>query len=188
MKPLALFRTVLAGALLLASGPLSASEWEVDKDKSTLSFEATQAGNAFTGTFGSFDADITLDPADLTSAKIAVTIDLKSIATGNAQRDGALPGSDLFDMAAFPSATFASTAVRSTGGNAYETDGDLSIKGIVKPVTIVFTLDIDGDNAHAKGEVQIVRTDFKVGTGQFAAEAAAGHGVKILIDIQATRK
>ncbi len=188
MTPVSLFKTMMLTVLFVSATPLAAAEWLVDKDKSSLTFEATQAGNAFTGTFGSFDAVITLDPADLAKARIAVTVDLNSLKTGDTQRDGAMPGSDVFDMAAFPSATFTSTTVRNTGGNAYEMGGDLAIKGITKPVTIAFTLEIDGDKAHARGEGQIVRTDFNVGTGQMATEAAAGHGVKVLLDIQASKK
>jgi polyisoprenoid-binding protein YceI len=68
-----------------------------------------------------------------------VTISAKSIDTRNAQRDEHLRSNDFFSMDEFPTITFTSTAVRQTGDAEFEVEGDLTIKGTTKSVTVPFT-------------------------------------------------
>jgi len=87
--------------------------------------------NEFEGT-GSFDAD------NPTAAQLQLTIKAASIDTRNADRDGHLRSNDFFDMDTYPEITFASTAVERTDDDEYRVTGDLTIKGVTKPVTIEF--------------------------------------------------
>ena len=89
--------------------------------------------------------------------------------------------------AEFPKATFTSTTVRNTGGNAFEMDGTLSLRGVEKDLTIPFTLDVDGSNAHAKGEVEVIRTDFGIGQGAFASADQVNLEVKVHFDFKASK-
>ncbi|MBB3884449.1 polyisoprenoid-binding protein YceI [Acetobacter oeni] len=74
-------------------------------------------------------------------------MDLSSAATGDRQRDTALPGRDWFDIARFPEATFSATSVRKTGVNTYEAIGTLSLRGIIRSVILPFTFDRNGTTA-----------------------------------------
>ena len=177
----------LAFAVLLMAAAAHATDWTVDNDKSRLGFSAVQAGNPFEGQFKSFDAKIKFDPDDLPGSKISVMVEIASFGTDDVQRDGGVSGAEWFDTSSFPQATFETTEIRPTGDKVYEMDGTLTLKGISKPVTIPFTLDITGDNAEAHGSFGLMRTLFNVGTGQWEADSAASHEVKVKIDIFATR-
>ena len=87
--------------------------------------------NEFEGT-GYFDAD---QPAN---SHLELVIKTASIDTRNADRDGHLRGNDFFDMDEYPKITFRSTAVEQTGHAEYRVTGDLTIKGITKPVSVDF--------------------------------------------------
>lgn len=186
MRPLSV---VLKGclALTLLSAPAFASDWQMDKGASTLEFEAKQGSTPFTGHFKDFDTEITLDPDNLDSAQIRAVIRTASVATGAADRDGALPGREWFNASNFPEAVFESDSVRHEGDNHYVAEGTLTLKGHTEPVTLPFTLDIAGDTAHAQGEVTINRLDYNVGEGDMAAAGVAGFEVTVKIDITATR-
>jgi polyisoprenoid-binding protein YceI len=67
-----------------------------------------------------------------------LTIQAASIDTRNADRDAHLRSNDFFDMETYPEIRFASTAVEQTGDDEYQVTGDLTIKGVTKPVTIEF--------------------------------------------------
>ena len=177
----------LAVAAVMVATTAQASSWTVDYDKSRLGFAAVQAGNPFEGRFKEFSATIKFDPKDLPGSKISVTVEIASFTTDDGQRDGGASGSEWFDTSNFPQATFETTAIRSTGDKAYEMDGTLTLKGISKPITIPFTLDINGDKAEAQSSFGLMRTLFNVGTGQWEAESAASQEVKMKVDIFAAR-
>ncbi|MEQ1930843.1 MAG: YceI family protein [Parvularculaceae bacterium] len=165
----------------------SAPVWTVDYAASRLGFTATQSGAAFEGEFEKFDAKIALDPDNPATAMIEVTIDMTSAATGDQQRDTALPGSDWFKVREFPSARYVATKVVRAADGSFVAEGDLTIRGVTKPLPLPFTLVIAGDAATAKGEATLMRTDFGVGEGEFADGAWVGLDVKVTIDIRATR-
>ncbi|RSU55326.1 polyisoprenoid-binding protein [Sphingobium yanoikuyae] len=150
-RTLALPLFLLAGPALAAPSP----QWTVDTTKSTLGFSGTQTGARFTGRFNRYKAAIAFDPDHLEASRITVAIDLGSAATGDTQRDTALPGKDWFDIAHFPEARFASTAIQRKGGSAYVAIGNLTLHGVTRAVALPFTLVIRGDTAHAKGHVQL---------------------------------
>ena len=114
-------------------------------------------------------------------------IDPASAVTGDPQRDQALPGKDWFDIAQFPQAKFATTAIRKTGANTYAAAGTLTLRGVTKPVTLPFTLAISGTTAHARGRVSLVRTVFGVGQGSWSSGQWVALDVGVDVDIVATR-
>lgn len=180
----------LAVALLAAlpALPASAATWVVDTAHSKLGFTGTQTGNAFSGRFGTWQAQIDFDPANPAAGHALVTIDMASALTGDPQKDGALPQSEWFNIKAFPKAVFEATGFKSKGGNAYEAMGMLTIRGVSKSVTLPFTLDIKGDTAHAEGKLDLVRTDFGVGQGAWATGQMVALAVGVTLDLNATRK
>ncbi|MBV1933984.1 MAG: YceI family protein [Parvibaculaceae bacterium] len=178
---------ILAGLALAPFTQAHATQWQVNPDTSHLSLEATQAGTPFTGEFRDFTATITLDPANLASASITAQIKTGSISTDSSERDGTLPGADWFDVESFPTATFVSHSVKARGPEQYEAQGDLTIKGTTVPLTLPFSLKIEGDNASASGTVSINRQAFGIGTGQWDTESVAGFSVSITYQINATK-
>jgi len=177
----------VTAALIAQASAADATAWNVQKESSLLGFVATITGASQKGGFTEYDAKITLDPEDLSSASVVLDIDVNSAATGQSQIDSAMPSADWFAVSEFPRATFTSSAIRHSGGNAYEMDGTLTLRGIEKKLTIPFTLDIDGAAATAKGEVEIVRTEFGVGQGQFANTDQIAGAVKVVFEFNATK-
>ena len=178
---------VFAAVVASITVPVQAATWAVDPAKSKIGFSGTQTDQPFSGTFKSWTATIDFDPAKPEAAHILATIDTGSAATGDTQRDEALPGSDWFDASAFPKATFEATGFTPKGGNAYETLGKLTIRGLSKDVVLPFTLALDGDTAHATGSAKLVRTAFGVGQGAWASEEYVAFAVGVDVDLTAKR-
>jgi polyisoprenoid-binding protein YceI len=88
------------------------------------------------GELGPISGEASIDPNDLTRSSVAVTIDATKIDTRNADRDAHLRSADFLDVANHPTIGFRSTAVRAKGAGELEVDGDLTIRGVTRPVTL----------------------------------------------------
>lgn len=186
MKKTALL-TLAALSFLSAAGPAFAASWTVDPNKSTLSFSGVQSGRAFDGHFTKWQADIDFDPANPAAGHALVAIDMGSAVTGDPQKDQSLPQSDWFNIRSFPKATFEAISFRAKGNGAYDAIGTLTIRGIKKDVVLPFTFDGVGKAGHAKGKLDLIRTDFGVGQGDWADGSMVGLTVSVGIDIEAAR-
>lgn len=178
----------IAAASLLAlavATPANAAEWTVDQEKSRLGFTATQNGSEVDGTFESWTAEIDFDPSAPGNAKIRTVIDLSSVVTGEPQVDGQITGEAWFNTAEHPQAVFEAASARQREDGVYEADGALTIKGVPVPVTLPFTLEIDGDTATAKGEIDILRDKWAVGQG--IPESTVGTSVKVSFEVTAQK-
>ena len=171
-------------ALALSSPAALASEWQVDPAASTLEFDATQGSQPFTGHFERFSTAVTLDPQDLSTARISVEIDMGSAKTGAGDRDGALPTTEWFDTGNHPEATFTSNDVREEGTGRYIASGPLVIRGKRQEIELPFTLEITGDHALAQGALTLDRTAFGVGS---PGEGTAGEAVEVRFTLNADR-
>jgi polyisoprenoid-binding protein YceI len=121
--------------------PLEAltGEYVLDTAHSRIGFVARHAMvTKVRGSFKEFEGSGYFDPVDPSNSRIELTIQARSIDTGNADRDNHLRSNDFFDMDNYPEITFVSTSVEKEGETTYRVTGDLTIKGISKPVTIEF--------------------------------------------------
>ncbi len=181
--PCALMTVLAAGA-----SPAAAQEWAINKEKSRLTFEVEAGGQAVTGAFGQFRAEIHFDPDYLEVAEIAAAIDTNTVSTGQPQVDAGLMNKEWFDTQTYPSAGFRAKSV--TAGDAdgsYVMEGELTIKGNTRPVTIPFSLEIDQGEATVTGETAISRSDFGIGPNGPVSGVIIGDIVKIKLDLVATR-
>jgi polyisoprenoid-binding protein YceI len=165
---------------LALSSPMAASagNWHADTKYSTLGFSGIYQGETFDGRFKTFDVAIAFDPAHLATSRFDVKITLTSADTANSDRDDALRGTDFFDTAHTPVATFSAAHVRSLGGNRYAADGTLNLRGVSKPVVFTFTW-TGGATPALVGDAVVNRLDFKVGGGQWADTSVIGNAVKV---------
>lgn len=169
-------------------GAIEGGDWAVDYAASSLTFIGSEEGRRFEGAFQDFTAVIDFDPDDLAGSSIEVVVKTASASTGDSLRDSNLPGSEWFAVKEHPEATFFSTAIRAAG-DGYEADGVLAIKDYEKPVTLSFTLDIDGENAHAVGGVDLVRTDFGLGkNASWLEEEGVAVEVRVEFEIVAAKR
>ncbi|MBI3443968.1 MAG: YceI family protein [Magnetospirillum sp.] len=183
---------ILAAALLWPSlpwtGSAQAAEWNVDGAKSRLGFVGSQGGSPFEGRFTRWTARIDFDPANPGAAKAMVEIDMTSATTGDPQKDQSLPQSDWFDAKSFPKARFEAAGFKAKGGNAFEAPGTLTIRGLGKAVSLPFTLDLSGNQAKAKGRLELIRTDYGVGQGEWKSGDMVALQVAVTVDIEASAK
>jgi polyisoprenoid-binding protein YceI len=113
-------------------------DYTLDVSHSRLGFVARHAMvTKVRGQFGAFTGTATIDEATPSSSKVELSIDVTSIDTGSADRDGHLKSADFFDAETYPTITFASTDVQRDGSD-WTVTGDLTIKDVSKPVTIEF--------------------------------------------------
>lgn len=180
---------IATGAMAVATiAPAFAQDrWIVDPDQSRVSFTASQQDTEFTGSFGTFSAEILLDPDDPSTGRIEAEIDLASADAGNSERNDALPTKDWFNTRQHPAASFVSEEIVRTGEGAYEATGILTLKGVSRPVVLPFNLEVDGDIATARGSFELVRTDFSVGTGAYETGKWVGLPVMVTVEISARR-
>jgi polyisoprenoid-binding protein YceI len=109
--------------------------WTIDPTHTTIGFSARHLMAAkVRGSFKSFSG--TIDVADpIETSSVSVSIEAGSIDTGVDDRDGHLRSPDFLHVEEFPTIEFSSTGVRRAGSH-YEVDGDLTIRGVTKPVTL----------------------------------------------------
>ena len=139
--------------------------------------------------FGQADGTLVYDAADVSKSSVEVTLPLAGLNSFTDKFDEHLRSADFFDAAKFPTATFKSTKVESTGTNTLAVTGDLTIKDITKPVTLEVT--INGGGEHPMKKVPAIgfdatgtikRSDF--GVGAYAPNVS--DEVKLRITTEAT--
>jgi polyisoprenoid-binding protein YceI len=116
------------------------STWQLDPENSSVSFVSKHVHSKVRGLFPQPSGTVLLDDETPARSKVAATIDVKLISTGVEERDTHLKSAEFFDVAKYPVATFASTAVSRTSATAYSVTGNLSMHGVTKPVTLAVTL------------------------------------------------
>ncbi len=164
------------------------SAWTVDYAASTLRFLGEEGGASFEGQFSNFTAEIIFDPDNLSVSTISVEVRTASAGSGNSFRDGTMKDGEWFDVKTHESAQFTSKTIRKTGANAYEADGTLIIKDFSHDITLAFTLDIDGDRAHATGGVDLIRTDYGLGmSASWLESEKIALAVRVAFEIYAVR-
>ena len=113
--------------------------YTIDPSHSRIGFVARHAMvTKVRGSFNEFEGTGYFDAENPQNSKAQLTIKAASIDTRNADRDNHLRSNDFFDMDTYPEITFASTGVEQAGDSNYRVTGDLTIKGVTKPVTIGF--------------------------------------------------
>ena len=111
--------------------------YTVDTAHSRVGFVARHAMvTKVRGAFNDFEGKAVLDGEHPENSSVEVTLQVASIDTRNAQRDGHLRTNDFLDAEVYPTITFTSTAISHEGGNDFAVTGDLTIKDVTKSVTI----------------------------------------------------
>lgn len=163
-----------------------ATPWTVQRG-SSVGFATAWSGQPIEGRFERWTADIVFSPDDLANSRVTVRIDVASAATGDAQRDASLGGSDWFDAAAHPQAVFTANRFETTGEGRYVARGELALRGVKRPLALPFRLEIDGDRARVRGVTSLDRTIFGVGQGEWTQTDQIPAKVSVTVDVKARR-
>ena len=113
------------------------TKWVIDPSHSEIAFKVKHLMiSNVKGTFGEFEAQVLTDGSDFSTAEINFSLKAASIDTGSADRDTHLRSADFFDAENFKELTFKATSFKPTGDDTFALSGDLTIKGISKPVKL----------------------------------------------------
>ncbi len=114
--------------------------YTIDPSHSRIGFSARHAMvTRVRGSFNDYEGSGYFDAEDPTKSRLELTIQAASIDSGNADRDGHLRSNDFLDMENHPEIRFVSTGVEALDAETYRVTGDLTIKGVTKPVSVDFT-------------------------------------------------
>lgn len=130
--------TSLAVLAIVGFPPVFGQEtgWALDKSHSEVGFAIEHmAISEVTGRFKEFDITFASEQEDYTDAKVTADINAASITTNHERRDNHLRSDDFFNAEHYPKITFESNSFEKVGEKQYKITGDLTIRGIAKPVT-----------------------------------------------------
>jgi polyisoprenoid-binding protein YceI len=173
--------------------PLPTGTWKVDPVHSSVEFQVKHLGIATVkGQFKEFEGTLEIAPD---GALAYGSVQTASVDTREPQRDEHLRSADFFEVATYPTIDFRSTAIRPAGEDELEIDGELTIHGVTRPITLRAEIegteqDLQGnDRVGLSASAQINRSDYEI---KFNAALGSGNvvvsdKVKILIDISAVK-
>lgn len=144
-------------------GPGSAVpvRYRIDPEQSQLTFKAYSRLQNADGRFHRFDGEVTVDPRNLTAARLRLTVDPASIDTKNRKRDDHLRSPDFFDVGRHPEVTFESTRVTPAGGRV-TVHGPLTIRGVSREIEVAVEVEVGDENLVARGEFVINRLHYGI--------------------------
>jgi len=171
--------------------PIPAGDYKIDPAHSIVGFAIRHFEiNWVEGRFKDFSGMIHYDDHDVTKSTVEFTAKIESIDTGVAPRDKHLRTADFFDAEKFPEMTFKSTSVERKGKNGYVLNGDLTLKGVTKPVALPFTItgaikDNGGNTRFGiDAQTKINRRDFGITWGKTLESGGFDVGNEVTIKLQ----
>ena len=116
---------------------MAATKWVIDPLHSEIQFKVKHLViSTVTGTFKTFSGGAASETGDFENATIDFKIDVNSVDTNQPQRDAHLKNSDFFEADKFPEISFQSTSFKKISGDEYKLAGDLTMRGVTKPVEL----------------------------------------------------
>lgn len=172
--------SLLAGGAVVAQAALTqtpaevrAGAYKLDPAHGKITWSVDHMGfSTYVGQFVNAQADLTLHPANPSASTLTATIPLTEVDTNSDGLDAHLQTADFFDTANHPVATFVSRSVTVDDGDPSEAVvvGDLTLRGVTRPVTMAVEFNQAGDSMGAykagfDGETTIKRSDFGIDYG-----------------------
>ncbi len=186
---------LFAAALVLmaASAFAQTATWQIDPSHSSAQFAVRHMMvSNVRGEFAKMSGSVAWDGKTFSGAQVEATIDAASISTREPKRDDHLRSADFFDVANHPTLTFKSTKIEPAGTGRLKMTGDLTIRGVTRPVVFDVTgpgevmRDARGARAGATAVTAISRKDFGL-TWNRAVETGGvvvGDEVTLTIDVE----
>ncbi len=188
---------ILTGAMALQAGAASTT-WQIDPQHTAAQFAVKHLMiSTVRGEFKGVTCMVVWDDKDVTKSTVDVTIDAKTVNTGEEKRDQHLKSPDFFDVEKFPTITFKSKKVEADGTGKLKITGDLTIHGVTKETV----LDVEGPTAPvtdpwkntrvaATATTKVNRQDFGVkwNANMDGGGVVVGDTVTITIDLEMVKQ
>jgi polyisoprenoid-binding protein YceI len=186
---LRLFPIVLLALVLGGFSSARAVEYrDVNRAASQISFTFQQFGQRVYGTFGEFEGTLAFDTQHPEAAHARLTIQLASIDAGSADANDQLQRPSWFDTATYPQGIYQSIGATALGDNRFKINGNLTLKGITRPVTVDVLLKEQGGIGVFDGEFILKRADFKIGEGEWAGNSVVSNDIHIKFKMVAPQR
>lgn len=173
---------------------IPAGTWTVDPVHSSIGFEVKHFGiSTFRGRFTGYEG--TIETTEGALERVEGTVAVESIDVRDEQLAGHLQSEDFFDAANHPSIAFASTGVRQVE-DGYRLDGDLTIRGVTRPVTLDVEIDGAGEDPYGGHRLSVVgsgainRFDYGIPFDAKTQNGAlvAGEKVRLVLSVEAVKE
>lgn len=171
-----------------------ATSWEIDRAHSAINFTIIHFFTPVDGTFDDYDATVHFDSENLAESSIDITIPVSSIDTRNERRNEHLLSADFFNAEQWPIMRFVSNTIESTGDNSFVAIGEMTIRDVTRKFKLPFTLAGSMDHpmqantivAGITAQTELMRNDYGVGVGDWAATSVVGDKVEIQLNLELT--
>ena len=178
-------KSVVVSIAVLAASSATLAQQAIVPAQSEVAFTSRQMGVPVDGKFKRFSAQVAFDPARLATSSIAFTVDTGS-ADINREANAELVKPTWFNVAAFPQATFQSSAIRRIDATRFEVAGKLSIKGVSSDLVVPVTVAQSGATTTASGAFPIKRLSFRIGEKEWADTSMVADEVQVKFRIALT--
>lgn len=187
--------TLFVGMSLTAAS--FAQSWTLDKAHSSVNFSVVHmVVSVVNGSFKEFSAEVKSDKPDFSDLSTTFTLQVASVNTDDAKRDGHLASPDFFDAAKYPTIVFKSTSIKKISDKKYELEGDLTMHGVTKKVKWELKYngtikDPYGNNrAGFRAATTVNRKDYGVSWNKAldAGGVAVSDEVELVVNVELTKK
>lgn len=185
---------LVLGALSSFPAPAGTTTYKIDSRHSSAQFAVTHLMiSTVRGEFHAVNGTVIVDDSDTSKSSVNVTIDASTVDTREPDRDKHLRSADFFDVANHPTMTFVSTKVESAGPGKLKVSGDLTIRGVTKPVVLEVSAPRPAikdpwglQRTAVSGTTKINRQDFGVAWNQTldSGGVVVGDNVDITLDVE----
>jgi polyisoprenoid-binding protein YceI len=183
--------------ILAAATQAQTTTWQLDPAHSNAQFSVRHLGiSNVQGEFTKLTGTVQLDDQDVSKSTVNATIDVNSLDTRVQNRDNDLKSDHFFDVAKYPTITFQSTKIVSTGEGTAKMTGNLTLHGVTKEVTFDVTgptkvIQVMGTRRGASATIKINRQDFGMvfmSNAMPGGDQMIGDTVTITLDIEMVKK
>ncbi len=179
-------KRVLFAALLLGSAAAQAASFSFDASNSTLGFTGNYGGEDVVGGFKRFSGTAQFDLSAPLATRFKTEIDVASLDSDYADRDETLRGAEFFDTGAHPKAVYESTGDCVAAAAKFTCPGNLTLRGVTKPVALTIAPTADG--SHIEGTATLDRSQFGVGSGEWADPETIANVIAIRFNLKLAAK
>ncbi|MCS6950585.1 MAG: YceI family protein [Armatimonadota bacterium] len=187
-KPVAVVTALLA---TLCALPALAQTYQIDPVHTSLVFRVKHMNTAFVyGMFRDVKGTVVVDEANPARSSINIEVDANSVFTANEQRDNHLRSPDFFNARQFPTITFRSTSIRRVNADTVQVQGNLTMRGVTRPVTATVNLTGKGKNAQGRDIIGF-ETTFTIRRSEFGIRyglPGLGDEVRVTLSVEAIRQ